>query len=72
MTPTRNNLGVSHENGSIESSHGHLKKKLEDALLLRASRDFEDLAAMARLRRRDRRARQRPQRQAHRPGARWR
>jgi transposase InsO family protein len=44
MTPTRNNLGVSHENGSIESSHGHLKSKLEDALLLRASRDFEDLA----------------------------
>ena len=43
MTPTRNNPGVSHENGSIESSHGHLKSKLEDALLLRASRDFEDL-----------------------------
>jgi len=33
MTPTRNNLGVAHENGSIESSHGHLKKRLEDALL---------------------------------------
>ncbi len=44
MVPTRNNLGVSHENGSIESSHGHLKKKLADALLLRGSRDFEDLA----------------------------
>ena len=44
MTPTRNNLGVAHENGSIESSHGHLKKKLADALLLRASRDFDDLA----------------------------
>jgi transposase InsO family protein len=44
MTPTRNNAGVSHENGSIESSHGHLKSKLADALLLRASRDFEDLA----------------------------
>ena len=28
MTPTRNNLGVAHENGSIESSHGHLKKAL--------------------------------------------
>jgi hypothetical protein len=35
MTPTRNNPGVSHENGSIESSHGHLKKKLADALPLR-------------------------------------
>src|SRR6202162_4661747 len=37
MIPTRNNLGVAHENGSIESSHGHLKKALEDALLLRGS-----------------------------------
>jgi hypothetical protein len=45
MIPTRNNLGVSHENGSIESSHGHLKRKLADALLLRASRDFDDLPA---------------------------
>ena len=51
MTPTRNNLGVSHENGSIESSHRHLKSKLADALLLRASRDFEDAAGMAGLRR---------------------
>jgi transposase InsO family protein len=25
MTPTRNNKGVSHENGSIESAHGHIK-----------------------------------------------
>ena len=45
MTPTRNNPGVAHENGSIESSHGHLKKALEDALLLRGSRDFDDLNA---------------------------
>ena len=37
MTPTRNNLGVAHENGSIESPHGHLKRALEDALLLRGS-----------------------------------
>ena len=29
MTPTRNNPGVSHENGSIASSHGHLESKLE-------------------------------------------
>ena len=43
MTPTRNNPGVSHENGSIESAHGHLKSKLADALLLRGSRDFDDL-----------------------------
>ena len=43
MTPTRNNLGVAHENGSIESAHGHLKRALEDALLLRGSGDFDDL-----------------------------
>ena len=48
MTPTRNNKGVSHENGSIESAHGHIKKALEDELLLRGSRDFEDLAAWRR------------------------
>ena len=36
MTPSRNNTGVAHENGSIESAHGHLKRVLEDALLLRA------------------------------------
>ncbi len=43
MTPTRNNTGIAHENGSIESSHGHLKVALEQALLLRGSRDFADL-----------------------------
>ena len=48
MIPTRNNLGVAHENGAIESSHGHLKKTLEDALLLRGSRDFDDLDAYRR------------------------
>ena len=48
MTPTRNNPGLAHENGSIESSHGHLKKALEDALLLRGSRDFDDLDAYRR------------------------
>jgi len=48
MTPTRNNRGVAHENGTIESSHGHLKKAIEDALLLRGSRDFNDLAAYRR------------------------
>ena len=48
MTPSRNNPGVAHENGSIESSHGHLKRALHDELLLRGSRDFEDLAAYRR------------------------
>lgn len=45
MEPSRNNAGVAHENGSIESAHGHLKEALEDALLLRGSRDFADLDA---------------------------
>jgi hypothetical protein len=26
MTPTRNNRGLAHENGSIESPHGHLQQ----------------------------------------------
>jgi hypothetical protein len=43
MEPSRNNAGLAHENGSIESAHGHLKKEIEDALLLRGSRDFDDL-----------------------------
>jgi len=48
MMPTRNNRGVAHENGSIESSHGHLKKALEDGLLMRGSRDFDELDAYRR------------------------
>jgi hypothetical protein len=48
MTPSRNNPGLAHENGSIESSHGHLKRALHDELLLRGSRAFEDLAAYRR------------------------
>ena len=44
MEPTRNNAGIAHENGSVEASHGHPKKTLEEALTLRGSRDFDDLA----------------------------
>lgn len=43
MEPSRNNPGIAHENGSVESSHGHLKAALKDALLLRGSTDFDDL-----------------------------
>lgn len=49
MTATRNNAGVAHENGSIEGPHGHLKRTINDALLMRGSRDFDDLAAYRRL-----------------------
>lgn len=45
MTPTRNTKGAAHENGAIESAHGHLKKAIHDALLLRGTRDFDDLDA---------------------------
>jgi hypothetical protein len=45
MAPTRNNAGIAHENGAIESPHGHLKRAIADALLMRASPDFPDLAA---------------------------
>jgi hypothetical protein len=45
MEPTRNNRGVAHENGAIESPHGHLKLAIRDALLMRGTIDFEDLGA---------------------------
>jgi transposase InsO family protein len=48
MASSRNNTGVAHENGAIESAHGHLKRAIEDALLLRGTRDFDDLAAYRR------------------------
>jgi hypothetical protein len=48
MEPSRNNPGLVHENGAIESAHGHLKGTIADALLLRGSRDFADLAAYRR------------------------
>ena len=45
MRPTRNNTGVSHENGAIEARQGSLKKGLDQGLLLRGSREFADLPA---------------------------
>ncbi len=47
MKASRNNRGVAHENGAVEGSHGDLKRELEDALLLRATRDFADVASFA-------------------------
>jgi transposase InsO family protein len=40
MAATRNNRGVSHENGAVESPHGHLERRIAQALLLRGSADF--------------------------------
>ncbi len=48
MTPSRNNRGIAHENGSVESSHGHLRRAIEDALILRGSTDFTELTAYRR------------------------
>ena len=44
MAASRNNRGLAHENGAIEAPHGHLKRAVEDALLLRGSRDFDTVA----------------------------
>lgn len=45
MEPTRNNPGKGHENGSIESPHGHLKRRIEQALLMRGSYNFDSAHA---------------------------
>jgi hypothetical protein len=43
MAPSRNNRGIAHENGAIESAHGHLKSAMRDAVSLRGSAAFDDL-----------------------------
>jgi hypothetical protein len=40
VEPQRINVGEAHENGDVESSHGHFKTAVDQALLLRGSRDF--------------------------------
>lgn len=40
LQPTRNTTSIAHENGSIESPHGHLKNRIEQALYLRGNFDF--------------------------------
>lgn len=45
MIPSRNNKGVSHENGGIESPHGHIKKRIAQAFLIRGSYDFNSIDA---------------------------
>ena len=44
MKPTTNNTGISHENGAIESAHGALKHRLDQALKLRGSSNFDSVA----------------------------
>lgn len=45
LRASRCNPGQSHENGSIESRHDSLKNALDQALRLRGSRAFDDVAA---------------------------
>ena len=45
LRASRNNRGESHENGPIESRQGSLKRALDQALLLRGTREFADLQA---------------------------
>jgi hypothetical protein len=42
MQPRTTEVDAKEQNGDVESSHGALKRRLEQALLLRGSRDFAD------------------------------
>ena len=44
LIASRNNPGEAHENGAVEAHHRHLKTALDQALILRGSRDFATLA----------------------------
>jgi len=45
MRSSRNNTGIAHENGAIESSHGYFKRRLTQQLYLRNSMDFDSVIA---------------------------
>ena len=45
MKPRTIGIGESEQNGDVESANGAIKRRLEQALLLRGSRDFESVAA---------------------------
>ncbi|SER87106.1 Integrase core domain-containing protein, partial [Nitrosomonas sp. Nm51] len=45
MRPTVNNLGVSHENGAVETAHGSLKHRIDQAIKVRGSADFPTIEA---------------------------
>jgi Mu transposase-like protein len=48
LTPRTIGIGEKEQNGDIEASHGVLKRRLEQHLLLRGSRDFESIEAYER------------------------
>ncbi|CAM2159300.1 protein of unknown function (plasmid) [Pararobbsia alpina] len=45
MVGTRNNRSQAYENGTVESSHRHLKDAADQALMLRCHRDFAERSA---------------------------
>jgi hypothetical protein len=45
MTPRTTEINAKEQNGDVEASNGALKRRLEQALLLRGSRDFESVEA---------------------------
>src|SRR5260370_29442992 len=48
MEPTKNNVTIAHENGDVEQSHHQFKKAVDQALRVRASRDFPSREAYER------------------------
>jgi hypothetical protein len=47
IQPQRTNPRQAHENGDVESAHGHLKRLIDQALLMRGSREFDSLQSYA-------------------------
>src|SRR5947209_465689 len=48
MQPTKNNVTIAHENGDVEQSHYRFKQAVDQALRVRASRDFPNREAYER------------------------
>ncbi len=48
MQPTKNNVSIAHENGDVEQSHHRFKQAVDQALRVRASRDFKSREAYER------------------------
>src|SRR2546428_4356324 len=48
MQPTKNNVTIAHENGDVEQSHHRFKQAVDQALRVRASRDFPNREAYER------------------------
>jgi hypothetical protein len=48
MQPTKNTVRIAHENGDVEQSHHQFKKAVDQALRVRASRDFPSREAYER------------------------